>query len=110
MSSGDLFNMEIDWEVKEEIDTPFLFEEIEKELKTYLLQQKVKGDSADGAFDFIDNLTKRIQEDFNKIVRENSDKKSFIKSLARACTLLLNTKVDTVDKIKKYLKLLLKQR
>ena len=108
MSSGDLFNMEIDWEVKEEIDTPFLFEEIEKELKTYLLEQQVKEDSADGAFDFLDNLTKRLQEDFDKIVRENSDKKSFIKSLTRVCALLLNTKVDTVGKIKKILKIAVK--
>lgn len=75
MSSGDLFNMEIDWEVKEEIDTPFLFEEIEKELKTYLLEQQVEGDSADGAFHFLDNLTKRLQEDFDEIVGENNDKK-----------------------------------
>ena len=53
------------------IDTPFLFQEMENELKTFLLEQQVKGDSTDGAFDLIDNLTNRLQEDFDEIIGNN---------------------------------------
>ena len=55
MSSGNLFNMKLEWEEeKEEIEihAPFLFQEMEKELKEFLLEQQVEGDSTDGAFDF----------------------------------------------------------
>ena len=100
--------MELEWgEEKEEIeiDAPFLFQEMEKELKEFLLEQQVEGDSTDGAFDLLDNLTNKIQEDFDKIIGEDTDKESFIKSLTRIFALLLNTKVDNVDKIKRMLKI-----
>ena len=53
------------------IDTPFLFQEMENELKTFLLEQQLKGDSTDGTFDLIDNLTNRLQEDFDEIIGNN---------------------------------------
>ena len=55
MSSGDLFGMELEWEEEKEeieIDASFFFQEMEKELKEFLLEQQVEGDSTDGAFDF----------------------------------------------------------
>ena len=57
------------------IDTPFLFQEMENELKTFLLEQQLKGDSTDGTFDLIDNLTNRLQEDFDEIIGNNVGKK-----------------------------------
>ena len=50
-----------------------------------------------------DNL--RLQEDFDKIIGEDNNKKCFIKSLMCIFALLLNTKVDTVNKIKTILKI-----
>ena len=105
MTSQFLFDIELEKEDEIEIDAPFLFQEIEKELKEYILEQQVEGDSTDGAFDFLDNLTNRLQENFDEIIGEDSDKKSFIKSLTRIFPILLNKKVDTVDKIKIILKI-----
>ena len=110
MSQSDIFDMEwgYDYEKKDiEIDAPFLFEEVERELKEYLLEQRLEGDSTDGPFDFIENLTYRLQEDFDEIIAEDNVKKTFIKSLARVCTLLLNTRVDSVEKIKRILKIVI---
>ena len=108
MSSGNLFDMELEWEEEKEeieIDASFFFQEMEKELKEFLLEQQVEGDSKDGAFEFVSNLTNRIQEEFDEIIGQDTDKKSFIKLLMRIFALLLNTKVDSVDKIKRILKI-----
>ena len=108
MSQSDIFDMEwgYDYEKKDiEIDAPFLFEEVERELKEYLLEQRLEGDSTDGPFDFIENLANRLQEDFDKILGEDNVKKSFIKSLTRIFALLLNTRVDSVKKMKRILKI-----
>ena len=83
-----------------EIDAAFIFEKIEEELKECLLEQQVGGDSTE-FFNLPDNL--RLQEDFDKII--GFDKKCFIKSLMCIFALLLNTKVDTVNKIKTILKI-----
>ena len=51
--------MELECEEKKEeiqINAPFLFQEMEKQLKELLLEQKVEGDSTDRAFDLLDNL------------------------------------------------------
>ena len=108
MASIGLFAMEFDNEGKVEIDVPFLTEEMEKELKQYLLEQQVEGDSTDGPFDLIESLTNRLQEDFDEIIGEDNNKKSFIKSLTHIFALLLNKKVDSVNKIKVILKIVIK--
>ena len=107
MTSFSLFDMELDDETIE-IDTPLIFEKIKQELKEYLLEQTVEADSTDGIFNLLDNLTNRGQEDFDEIIGDDKDKKRFIKSLTRIFTLLLNTKVDTVNKIKRILKIAIK--
>ena len=83
----------------------FFFQEVEKELKEFLLEQQVEGDSKDEAFEFVDNLTNRIQEEFDEIIGQDTDEKSFIKLLIRIFALLLNTKVDSVNKIKRIIKI-----
>ena len=82
MSQSDISDMEwvLDEGKKEiEIDAPFLFEEIEREFGEILLEQQLEEDLTDGPFDFIENLTNRLQEDFDEIIGEDTDKKSFIK-------------------------------
>ena len=113
MLQSDIFDMEWGYEDEKkelEIDAPFLFEEMERELKEYLLEQQLEDDSTDRPFHFIDNLTNKLQEDFDEIIGENNDQKSFIKSLTRIFSLLLNTKVNTVKKVKKCLELPSAQR
>ena len=53
----------------------------------------------------MDDLTNKLQGDYEELIGEDSDKKRFIRSLTRVFALLLNTKVDTVDEIKKILKI-----
>ena len=62
-------------------------------------------DLTDGVIDFLENLTSCRQEDFDGLIGEDTDKKYFVKALARIFVLLLNTKVDTVDKIKRILRI-----
>ena len=50
-------------------------------------------------------LSVNVQEEFNELTDGNSDKKQFESSLTRIFALLLNTKVETADKIKKILKI-----
>ena len=69
------------------------------------LGKSINVNSTDGVLGFLENLTNRVQENFKEIIGEDTDKKRFLKSLARIFTLLLNTKVDTADKIKRILKI-----
>ena len=59
MTSHCLFETELDDE-NIKIDV-LLFEEMEEELKEYLLKRQVEGDSTDGVFDVLENLTNRLK-------------------------------------------------
>ena len=79
MSQSDLFDME--WFLEDEknetqIDATFLFQELERELGEYLLDQQLEWDSTDGAISFIENLTNRIQEEFDETIGEDGEEKN----------------------------------
>ena len=42
--------------------------------RTYLLEQQVEEGSVDGPFNFIENLTNRIQEEFDETIEEDGEK------------------------------------
>ena len=50
-------------------------------------------------------MTNRLQKDLDDLISDDTDKKHFIKTLMRVFAVLLNTKVDTVDKLKKILRI-----
>ena len=100
LSSECLFDMELDTEPKI-LDTPFIFYNITYELEENLLEEQVESDAEDGLFSIVESVTNRLQEDYDELIGDDTDKKRFIKSLTRVFALLLNTKVNTVDKIKK---------
>ena len=56
-------------------------------------------DSTDGVLDVIREIANSVQEDFEEFVGTSYDKKHFIRALTKIFTLLLNTKVDTVEKV-----------
>ena len=85
-------------------NTSLIFEEIDRELEEYLLGKSKDTDSTDGFFDFLKGLSYCIQDEFDEIIHEDTDKKQFIKALMRIFAQMLNTKVDTSDKIKRILK------
>ena len=64
----------------------------------------------DGVFDFLSILSEKTEEEFDELLDGNTDKKRFLRALTRIFVLLLNTKVNTPEKIKKYLKLPLKRQ
>ena len=79
MSQSDLFDMEwfLEDEKKEtQIDATFLFQELERELGEYLLDQQLEWDSTDGAISFIENLTNRIQDEFDETIGEDGEEKN----------------------------------
>ena len=92
-------------EVDSGVEVTLTFEEINKELEEYLLEKSIDTDSTDGVFDFLETLGNRVQKNFDELIGEDNDKKRFIKALTRIFALLLNTKVDTADKIQRILKI-----
>ena len=104
MSSDNLFGLEQIEVDNKNFDTTRIFEVIHKEIGEYLTGE-IDNDSTDGVFDFLKNLTNRLQEDFEELIGDDNDKKRFVKALTRIFALLLNTKVDTTDKIKRILKI-----
>ena len=98
----DLFSSE-QKQTPTEIDSIVIFNEIRKDLEDYLLEQSEDVNSTDGVFEFLSSLSEKIQEEFNKLLGEDNEKR-FIKELAKVLALLLNGKFNTAEKIKKILK------
>ena len=88
-----------------DIDSTLIFEEIKKEVKDYLLGECGDTDSTDGVFDFLSTLPEKIQEEFDELLDGYTNKKRFLRALTRILPLLLNTKLDTPEKIKTILKI-----
>ena len=103
-SSNNLFGLEQIEVDNKNFDTTRIFEEIHKEIGEFLTGE-INSDSTDGVFDFLENLTNHLLEDFDELIGEGNDKKRFVKALTRIFALLLNTKVDATDKIKRILKI-----
>ena len=91
------------WSDKE--SQTLLFEEIKKEIEAFLAGENSSSNSTDGVFDFLSRLSDSVQEEFNEILKGDSDKKGFVRALSRIFALLLNTKVDTAEKIKRIIKI-----
>ena len=104
-SSCNLFELEQIEVENTSVDATRIFEEIHKEIGDYLIGEGNDADSTDSVFDFLENLTNRLQEDFDELIGEDTDKKRFVKALTHILALLLNTKVDKADKIKRILKI-----
>ena len=68
-SSNNLFGLE-----QTEVENTSVFKEIHKEIGEYGTGQ-IDTDSIDGVFDFLDNLTNRLQDDFDKLIGEDNNKK-----------------------------------
>ena len=103
MSEIELFEMECsidDQKNNPDINSLSLFQEIERTLGENLSEEKSEGDLTDGAFSFIENLTNKLQTEFDETIEKDGGKKQLIRFLTKISIILLNTKVDSVDKIK----------
>ena len=104
-STSNLFELEQIEVDDKSADAARIFEEIHQEIGDYLIGKGNDADSTDSVFDFLEKLTSRLQDDFDELIGEDNDKKRSVKALTQIFALLLNTKVDTADKIKKILKI-----
>ena len=82
-----------------------LFEEINKEIKVFLSKENRDSDSTDSIFDFLNQISDSVQEKLDKCFSRDSDEKRFVRALSKIFTLLLNTKVDTAEKLKRIIKI-----
>ena len=64
-STSNLFELEQIEVESTSIDAALIFKEIHKEIGDYLVGQRNDADSTDGVFDFLENLTSCLQEDFD---------------------------------------------
>ena len=76
-SITNLFGFEL-IEADSGVDPTVIFEEINKELEEYLLEKGIDVDSTDGVFDFIEALSNQVQENFDELIREDTDKKGLL--------------------------------
>ena len=102
--SKNLFGFE-QIDVSSTAGNTLIFEEIRKEVEEYLLEESDDADSADGIFDFLSTLPDTIQEEFDKLLDDNTNKKCFLRALTRIFALLLNMKAEILEKIKRTLKI-----
>ena len=82
-----------------------ILEEINRELEAYLARECNDQDLKDGVFDLLSSISDSVQEEFDKLIRGDSDKKHFLQALSRISALLLNTKIQKAEKIKRILKI-----
>ena len=73
-SSQVLFAFEEEIESDSVTDATHIFEDINKELEEYLLEKNIDADSTDCVFDFLESLANRVQEDFDGLIGEDTDK------------------------------------
>ena len=96
-SEEDLFKFE-QKRVGLDTDNTLIFEEITRELEAHLARESDDANSTESVFDFLTSLADQVQEEFEKLLDGDSDKKRFLRALSKIFTLLLNTKVDTAKK------------
>lgn len=99
----NLFESEQSW-AGVETNIALVFEEITRELEVYLVRESSDQDSTDGVSDHFSSIFDAVQEEF-ELISGDDDKKRFLQALSRIFALLLNTKVDTAEKIKIILKI-----
>ena len=88
-----------------EINCEELLEKINSELEIFLSKETNEADSIDGIFYFLKDPSDSLQEEFEELLAGDSVKKRFVRALSRIVVLLLNTKVNTPEKIKRIIKI-----
>ena len=74
-------------------------------MKSTCWRKSINTDLTYGVFDFLETLSNQVQENFDELIGEDTDKKQFIRALTCIFALLLNTKVHTAEKIKRILEI-----
>ena len=96
LNEENLFGLEVKTE-NSELPT-YLFEEIEQELTSLIIEKNSAEEETDGAFDVIRHIAENIRSEIDNFV-ENGDLKKFLYVLTKIFTLLPNVKADNSEKI-----------
>ena len=78
---------------------------VEKLLQEYTKHFKAESEGADSTDDIYDRLTSiisTIEEKFENLTNVNSDKKIFIRNLAKLITILVSSKYNTIKNFQIY--------
>lgn len=105
LNKENLFEMEFTEIKTENSGLPtYLFEEIETELSNFITDESSPEDETDRAIEIIKNIVDNVRSEIENFV-EIEDLKKFLHVLTKVFTLMLNVKVDNIDKIIKIVKL-----
>ena len=78
-----------------------------KRIREFLLRENNNADSTDSVFEFLVEISNQVQEEFDKLLGEDTNKKRFLRSLSKIFDLVLNIIVNIAEKIKKIIKIAL---
>ena len=76
-------------------------------IATYLKSENNNDDATNTIFDVLSEIAESVQEDLEELVGISNDKKTFISAPTKIFILILNTNVNTVDRIKKIVKIVI---
>ena len=76
-------------------DNRLIFEEVSRELEEFLLRENNNADSTDHVFEFLAEISNQVQEEFDELLGQDTEKKQFLKSLSKIFALPINTKDST---------------
>ena len=76
-------------------------------IATYLKSENNDDDATNRIFDVLSEIAESVQEDLEEIVGISNDKKTFTSAPTKIFILILNTNVNTVDRIKKIVKIVI---
>ena len=82
-----------------------LFEEITRLISEHVKFEDEGKDSTGGLHNVLSEIADSVRKEFEELVGISNDKRHYITVLTKIFTLLLNTNVDTVEKIKRILKI-----
>ena len=82
-----------------------LFEEITRLISEHVQFEDEGKDSTGGLHNVLSEIADSVRKEFEELVGISNDKRHYITVLTKIFTLLLNTNVGTVEKIKRILKI-----
>ena len=82
-----------------------ILEEITGAIAAFVRSENNDSDATGGIFDTLSEIAESLQEDFAELIGISNNKKTFVRALAKIFTFFLNTNVDTVDNIRKIVKI-----
>ena len=82
-----------------------LFEEINRELEAFLTKESNDKDATDSVLYLLLAISDSVLEELEELIGGDRCRKRFVRALLKIFALLLNTRVDTAEKIMRIIKI-----